>query len=82
MTITRFRRHLPGTGSAIAGLVRGRDGELVYYENDTTFVIKIGVPLESGKKYGIRLPEAAVVQPENQFVRMGYGAIDIWFKVE
>ena len=23
--ITRFRRHLPGTGSAIAGLVRGRD---------------------------------------------------------
>ena len=60
----------------------GRDGELVYYENDTTFVIKIGVPLESGKKYGIRLPEAAVVQPENQFVRMGYGAIDIWFKVE
>ena len=82
VTITRFRRHLPGTGSAIAGLVRGRDGELVYYENDTTFVIKIGVPLESGKKYGIRLPEAAVVQPENQFVRMGYGAIDIWFKVE
>lgn len=60
----------------------GRDGELVYYENDTTFVIKIGVPLESGKEYGIRLPEAAVVQPENQFVRMGYGAIDIWFKVE
>ena len=25
VTITRFRRHLPGTGSAIAGLVRGRD---------------------------------------------------------
>lgn len=60
----------------------GRDGELVYYENDTTFVIKIGVPLESDKEYGIRLPEAAVVQPENQFVRMGYGTIDIWFKVE
>lgn len=60
----------------------GRDGELVYYENDTTFVIKIGLPLESGKEYGIRVLEGTVVQPENQFVRMGYGAIDIWFKVE
>ena len=60
----------------------GRDGELVYYENDTTFVIKIGLPLESGKEYGIRVLEGTVVQPENQFVRMGYGAIDIWFKVK
>ncbi len=60
----------------------GRDGELVYYENDNTFVIKIGLPLESGKEYGIRVLEGTVVQPENQFVRMGYGAIDIWFKVE
>lgn len=60
----------------------GRDGELVYYENDTTFVIKIGLPLESGKEYGIRVLEGTVVQPENQFVRMGYGAIDIWFKVD
>ena len=60
----------------------GRDGEFGYYENDTTFVFKIGVPLESGKEYGIRLPETAVVQAENQYVRMGYGTIDIWFKVE
>ena len=60
----------------------GRDGELVYYENDTTFVIKIGVPLESGKEYGVKVREDCIVQPENQFVRMGYGTIDIWFKVE
>lgn len=60
----------------------GRDGEFGYYENDTTFVFKIGVPLESGKEYGIRLPETAVVQAENHYIRMGYGAIDIWFKVE
>lgn len=60
----------------------GRDGELDYYENDTTFVIKIGVPLESGKEYGVKVREDCIVQPENQFVRMGYGTIDIWFKVE
>ena len=60
----------------------GRDGEFGYYENDTTFVFKIGVPLESGKEYGIKVREDCIVQPENQFVRMGYGTIDIWFKVE
>lgn len=60
----------------------GRDGEFGYYENDTTFVFKIGVPLESGKEYGVKVREDCIVQPENQFVRMGYGTIDIWFKVE
>lgn len=60
----------------------GRDGEFGYYENDTTFVFKIGVPLESGKEYGIRLPETAVVQAENHYIRMGNDTIDIWFKVE
>lgn len=60
----------------------GRDGEFGYYENDTTFVFKIGVPLESGKEYGIKLREDFIVRPDNQFVRMGYGTIDIWFKVE
>lgn len=60
----------------------GRDGEFGYYENDTTFVFKIGVPLESGKEYGIKVRDDCIVQPENQFVRMGYGTIDIWFKVE
>ena len=60
----------------------GRNGDFDYYENDTTYVFKIGVPLESGKEYGVKVREDCIVQPENQFVRMGYGTIDIWFKVE
>ena len=60
----------------------GRNGDFDYYENDTTYVFKIGVPLESGKEYGVKVREDCIVQPENQFVRMGYGTIDIWFKVD
>ena len=60
----------------------GRNGEMLYYENDTTFVIKIGVQLESGKEYGIKLRKVGFVRADNQYVRMGYDTIDIWFKVE
>lgn len=60
----------------------GRNGDFDYYENDTTYVFKIGVTLESGKEYGVKLREDFIVHPDNQFVRMGYGTIDIWFKVE
>lgn len=52
------------------------------FENDTTLILKICVPLVSGQSYGIGLDNSRYYRKSNNYVSMGKGVTEIYFTVE
>lgn len=56
--------------------------DLSKYENDTTFVLKVCVPLKSGKTYGIRVDTRLFRSKANPYMSVGNEFKDVYFTVK
>lgn len=52
------------------------------FEDSTTLVLKICVPLESGKSYGIGLDNSRFYRKSNEYISMGNGVTEIYFNIK
>lgn len=52
------------------------------FENDTTFVLKVCVPLESGKSYGMGINTRVLYGTSNKYMSVGNAIKDIYFIVK
>lgn len=52
------------------------------FKDNTTVVLKICVPLESGKSYGIGLDNSRFYRKSNKYISMGDGVTEIYFTIK
>ena len=53
--------------------------EIIKFENDTTLILKVCVPLESGKSYGIGIDTSVLYSKSNKYMSVGNNIKDIYF---